>query len=113
VGRRIGSCARWISGSAPTIFAHGVLATKDMGLTAMLLLAIHSGWRWMEDPVWWRAAALGAATGLAVLSKFSTLAFFPSVAAVAVGIWLVMERRRIKELPAMVWKRLPQALVVL
>jgi len=118
------SCTRWISGSAsaavlavflvsmtPTVLAHAGLATTDMGLTAMLLLAIYSWWRWMEDPVWWRAAAFGASTGLAVLSKFSTLAFFPSVAAVALVIWLVFERRRIKLLPGMVLQRLPQALV--
>lgn len=117
------SCTRWISGSAsaavlavllvsmtPTILAHGGLATTDMGLTAMLWLAIYSGWRWLEDPVWRRAALFGGALGLAVLSKFSTLAFFPMIAAVALVIWLVTERAHIKELPALVWQRLPQAI---
>ena len=73
------ACTRWISGSrtaaviavflvsmTPTILAHAGLATTDMGLTAMLMLAIYTGWRWLEDPQWWRAAAFGASTGLAV-----------------------------------------------
>ncbi|MGD0300669.1 MAG: phospholipid carrier-dependent glycosyltransferase [Bryobacteraceae bacterium] len=118
------SCTRWISGSAaaavlavflvsmtPTILAHAGLATTDMGLTAMLLLAIYSGWRWMEERVWWRAAAFGASTGLAVLSKFSMLAFFPSIAVVALLIWLGFEYKRLKLLPALLLERLPQALV--
>ena len=100
---------RWISGSndgsaaaaviavflatmTPTLLAHAGLATTDMGLTAMLLLAVYTGWRWMEEPVLWRAAVFGASTGLAGLAKFSTLPFLPSVALVALTIWLCFER---------------------
>ncbi len=117
------SCTRWISGSAsaavlavflvtmtPTVLAHAGLATTDMGLTAMLLLAVYSGWRWLEEPDWRRAAALGASTGLAVLAKFSTLAFFPSIAIVALLLWLGFERGRIKLLPGLALERLPQGL---
>jgi 4-amino-4-deoxy-L-arabinose transferase-like glycosyltransferase len=117
------SCTRWISGSAPaavlavflvtmtpTILAHAGLATTDMGLTAMLLLAVYAGWRWMEDPAWWRAAACGASTGLAVLAKFSTLAFLPSIAAVALLLWLGFERPRLTRLAGLVLQRLPQFL---
>ena len=103
-------CARWISGRTsaavlavflvtmtPTILAHAGLATTDLGLTAMLLLAIYTGWRWLEEPVWWRAAGFGASLGLAVLAKFSTLAFLPSVALVALGIWCWFERPTLKK----------------
>jgi hypothetical protein len=103
------SSTRWISGSSegsaaaaviavflttmtPTVLAHAGLATTDMGLTAMLLLSIYTGWRWMEEPALWRAAVFGASTGLAVLSKFSTLPFLPSVALVALIIWMCFER---------------------
>ncbi len=103
------SSTRWISGNSagsaaaaviavflttmtPTVLAHAGLATTDMGLTAMLLLAIYTGWRWMEEPVLWRAAVFGASTGLAVLAKFSALPFLPSVALVALAIWLCFER---------------------
>jgi hypothetical protein len=76
----------------------------------MLLLAVYTGWRWLEEPTWWRAAAFGASLGLAVLSKFSTLAFFPSITAVALLLWLGFEWRRVELLPAMVLQRLPQGL---
>ena len=117
------SCTRWISGSAPaavlaiflvtmtpTVLAHAGLAKTDMALTAMLLLAVYSGWRWMEEPGWWRAAAFGGSTGLAVLAKFSTLAFLPSIAVVALLIWVGFEYKRLKLLPALVLERLPQGL---
>ena len=118
------ACTHWITGTTsaavialflvtmtPTVLAHAGLATTDIGLTAMLMLAIYSGWRWIEEPVWWRAAAFGASTGLAVLSKFSTLAFFPSVAVVALIIWLCYERPRPKMMYQLVLQRLPQALL--
>lgn len=118
------SCTQWISGSraaaviavflltmTPTVLAHAGLATTDMGLTAMLMLAIYSGWRWLEEPLMWRAAVFGASTGLAVLSKFSTLAFLPSVAAVALILWLAIERPRVQALGALVLQRIPQALL--
>jgi hypothetical protein len=76
----------------PSILAHAGLATTDIGLTATLLLAIHTGWRWMDDPQWRRAAAFGGSLGLALLAKFSTLAFFPSVMLVGLALWLYFER---------------------
>jgi hypothetical protein len=118
------SCTRWISGSAaaaviavflatmtPPILAHAGLATTDMGLTAMLLLAIYTGWRWMEEPVLWRAAAFGGSTGLAVLAKFSTFAFLPSVAVVALALWLFFERPSWHTLLKLVIARGPQLLL--
>jgi len=118
------SCTRWISSRAstaviavflltmtPTVLAHAGLATTDMGLTAMFLLAVYTGWRWLEQPVLWRAAAFGASTGLAVLSKFSTLPFLPSVAIVALLFWLFAERPNIAHITSVVIARLPQALL--
>ncbi len=121
-------CTRWISGSAstavlavflasmtPTVLAHAGLATTDMGLTAMLLLALYTGWRWLEQPAWWRSAAFGASTGLAVLAKFSTLAFLPSIAAVGLLVGLSIERLPWKRLARLVAPRagqLPLAIVI-
>lgn len=115
------SCTRWISGKnaaavlavflvtmTPSVLAHAGLATTDMGLTAMLLLAVYSGWRWMEAPALWRAAVFGASTGLAVLSKFSALAFLPSIAIVGLLLWICFERPRLKLLAGMVIQRAPQ-----
>jgi hypothetical protein len=122
------SSTRWISGSSdesaaaavlavflatmtPALLAHAGLATTDMGLTAMFLLAIYTGWRWMEEPVLWRAAAFGASAGLAVLAKFSTLPFLPSAALVALVIWLCFERPAIGTLIKLVRTRGVQLLL--
>jgi Dolichyl-phosphate-mannose-protein mannosyltransferase len=116
-------CARWISGRpsavlavflvtmTPSILAHSGLATTDMGLTAMLLLGIYMGWRWLEEPVWWRAASFGASTGLAILAKFSTLPFLPSVAVVGLIFWWYLERPSLKAVIALVRERAPQFLM--
>jgi len=62
----------------PPVLAHAGLATTDMALTAFLGLAFIAAIRWLENPRWSSALALGVASGLALLSKFSALVFFPS-----------------------------------
>lgn len=72
----------------PTVLAHAGVATTDMGFTALFLAAAYAGWRWLENPDPRRTALLGLAIGGAVLAKFSTLAFYPMTAALAVpGFW--------------------------
>jgi hypothetical protein len=113
-------CTRWISGNpaavialflvtmTPAVLAHSGVATTDMGLTAMLLLSIYMGWRWLDEPVLWRALAFGGATGLAVLSKFSALPFLPSVAAVGLAIWWWFERPTANRVVKLLATRAPQ-----
>lgn len=113
-------CTRWISGNAaasiavflvtmtPTVLAHSGVATTDMALTAMLLLSVYMGWRWLDEPKLWRALAFGAATGLAVLSKFSALPFLPSVALVGLAIWWWFERPPAANVMKMIAARTPQ-----
>ncbi len=61
----------------PTVLAHAGLATTDMALTAFTAASFFCGAWWFEKPTAVRAACFGAATGLAVLSKFSSLPFLP------------------------------------
>jgi len=61
----------------PPVLAHAGLATTDMALTAFTVAAFFCGACWFERPTLARAACFGAATGLAVLSKFSALPFLP------------------------------------
>jgi 4-amino-4-deoxy-L-arabinose transferase-like glycosyltransferase len=108
------ACARWIYGTSaavlsvflltmtPTILAHAGLATTDMGLTATLLLAIYTGWRWLEEPTPLRSVIFGASLGLALLSKLSTLPFFPAVAVMALAIWWISERPALSAFGALV-----------
>ncbi|HEV3200388.1 MAG TPA: glycosyl transferase [Bryobacteraceae bacterium] len=69
----------------PTVLAHAGLATTDMALTALLGASFLTGLIWVERPTKAHAAWFGAATGLAVLSKLSTLAFFPAAVVVTLA----------------------------
>src|SRR4030095_14273017 len=75
---RIGLLALFFFSFTPTVLAHSGLATTDVALTAFLGLTFLTGIIWAEDPSWKHAVYLGAAGGLLVLSKFSSLLFFPS-----------------------------------
>ncbi len=69
----------------PPILGHAGLATTDMALTAFLGAALFAFLRLIEDPSWARGAMFGLCGGLAVVSKFSSLAYFPVALAAAFG----------------------------
>jgi hypothetical protein len=69
--------------TTPTILAHAGLATTDMALTAFVSATLVASLYWASKPGWRTSAVLGAAFGLALLSKFSSLAFLPAA-------WLLM-----------------------
>lgn len=76
----------------PPILAHAGLATTDMGLTAFLGASFLSGVVWVEKPTLLHSLLFGTCTGLAVLSKFSFLVFFPASIAVAL-VWFYFAER--------------------
>ncbi|MFN7922458.1 MAG: phospholipid carrier-dependent glycosyltransferase [Bryobacteraceae bacterium] len=99
------SFTRWISGRrpaallalalttvTPSVLAHAGLATTDMALTACLLAAVYAGWRWIHQPSLAAAALAGLSLGAAILAKFSTLAFFPCIALIALAGMLYAKR---------------------
>ncbi len=61
----------------PAIVAHSGIATTDVGFVASALLALVALRRWLTKPSLASAAAGGAAFGIAVATKFSTLVFLP------------------------------------
>ena len=83
--RALAAVAVFLFSFIPPVLAHAALATTDMALTAFIGAAFLAGLVWVErpTPVW--AALFGLCTGLAVLSKFTTLAFLPGAAIVALG----------------------------
>ena len=76
----------------PAVLAHAGLATTDMALTAFLGAAFLTGMMWLEQPTAARAAAFGLCGGLALLSKFSSMVFFPATAALALLCYFAVER---------------------
>jgi hypothetical protein len=84
--KRLAVVAVFVFSFTPTVLAHAGLATTDMALTAFLSAAFLAGLIWVERPTPALGALFGLLTGLAVLSKFTTLLFLPA-AAVVVLVW--------------------------
>jgi hypothetical protein len=76
----------------PPILAHAGLATTDMPLTAFLGAAFGSALVWIEQPTFFSAGIFGLCSGLAVLSKFSSLPFFPACPGCALLFYIIFER---------------------
>jgi hypothetical protein len=89
------------------VLAHAGMATTDMALTAFLGAAFLSGAIWLEEPTPRRAAIFGLCAGLAVISKYSSLAFFPACAAIALAAYAWIERPKAGELGPAITRRLP------
>jgi hypothetical protein len=76
-----------IFSTLPPVLAHAGLITTDMALAAFSGSAALATVYWSERPDRLRSVLLGAAVGLACLSKLSALLFLPA-------FWLVELRRR-------------------
>jgi hypothetical protein len=61
----------------PPILAHSGLATTDVAVAAFMFGSVYAFSLWMERPGWRESAFFGLSTALALLSKFSAVAFLP------------------------------------
>lgn len=95
----------------PPVLAHAGLATTDMALTAFLGAAFLAGSIWIERSTPAQGALFGICTGLAVLSKFSSLVFLPASAALALIWYFAAERPRLSVLASAVKERIPSFLL--
>jgi hypothetical protein len=59
----------------PPILGHAGLATLDMASTAMVAFSLFAFTIWLQQPTLNRTFIFGVATGLAILTKFSAIAF--------------------------------------
>jgi 4-amino-4-deoxy-L-arabinose transferase-like glycosyltransferase len=94
-GRRrpvAGLIAVALTATLPALIAHGALATTDVAFAATFLLALVALARWLDEPTPGRAALLGAAFALALLTKLSTLAFFPAALLAFIAARLLARR---------------------
>jgi hypothetical protein len=100
----------------PSALAHGGLATTDMPATASIGAAFLAMLFWLEKPGSaakpLRSLLFGAALALAVLSKFSSLAFLPSASGAALAGYLLFQRPRLKSLVEWATLRAPSAAIV-
>ena len=91
----------------PPVLAHGSLATTDMALTAFLGAAFLGALAWAERPGWKTGMLFGAMTGLAAISKFSSLVFFPAAVILALAGYLFFHRPTASALTGAIKERLP------
>ena len=89
----------------PTVLAHAGLATTDMGLAACLAAAFLAMLVWAGEPTRMHGAIFGFSLALAMLSKFTTLGFFPVSAVVALAFYLAAERPGMDRLGQLVKQR--------
>jgi hypothetical protein len=93
------------------VLAHAGVATTDMPLTACLGAAFLAAVRWVEEPSHRRAAIFGLCAGLAIVSKYSSLVFFPGAAVVALSWYLAWHRPKPAEVKAAAIRLLPGLVV--
>ncbi len=85
-GSGAGLLAAVLVALSPTVLGNGALLANDVALATTALLSGYLLWRWLLDPSWLRALALGAALGAMLATKFSALviaAGVPLVVAIA------------------------------
>jgi Dolichyl-phosphate-mannose-protein mannosyltransferase len=82
--------ATFLFTTSPVVLGHSGLATTDMAAAATFTAAVLAYISFLEKPGYYRAAILGGAAALAVLSKFSVLLFLPACAiTLLVTRWLL------------------------
>jgi hypothetical protein len=106
-GPAVGVTALFLFSFLPPVLAHAGLATTDMALTAFLGAAFLSCLIWIAQPAWRSGALFGGCMGLAILSKFSTLPYFPAAIALALVGFYLIERPKLSDIAAAARQRIP------
>jgi 4-amino-4-deoxy-L-arabinose transferase-like glycosyltransferase len=76
-----GTVAAILVATLPAMIGNAAVATTDVAFVAMVLLALWAWLRWLDRPGGARAAVLGVSVALAILTKFTAVAFLPVAAA--------------------------------
>jgi 4-amino-4-deoxy-L-arabinose transferase-like glycosyltransferase len=112
-GNAVAALATGMFTLVPTVLAHAGVATTDMPLTACLSAAFFALLLWAEQPTWQHSLLLGAATALAVVSKFTALGYLPAAAIFAFLAYLMVEKPSMNAVMAAAKARaLPAAIAV-
>jgi len=106
-GAAVAVTALFFFSSLPAVLAHAGLATTDMAVTAFVGAAFLAAAIWAEQPTLWNGALFGICTGLAVLTKFSALAYLPAAIAVSLICLYFTGRFRSGQIAQGVRERLP------
>jgi hypothetical protein len=91
-GNGLAILAVFLFTSLPAVLAHAGLATTDMAPTAFTIGAFYAALVFAERPGFRSGLLLGILSALAVLSKFSALAFVPVTVGAMAVVHLAVER---------------------
>jgi hypothetical protein len=80
----------------PTMLAHGRVVQTDVVAAFGLLLTVYALYRYWRAPNLKRAAVVGAAAGIAMLTKFSMIIVGPALLVVFISLLWVAVRRRLE-----------------
>jgi hypothetical protein len=88
--------------SVPPVLGHAALASLDVAAAGTTLLALYALQRWMTSGALRDAAFFGLASGVAVVTKFSSVPFIGvSLIALVLTHWVALRRQgRVAALPA-------------
>src|ERR1019366_5669058 len=78
----------------PLVLAHASLATIDMALTAMFLLALVCFWNFLQEPKLSTAVLAGVTIALAILCKLSAVPYL-GISCTALYVYVLIEKRHI------------------
>lgn len=96
-GRGAAVVALVLTSFSPNLLAHMPLVTPDGTLTCTVFATAYAVWRYGRKPSFPRAAAVGAALGLSLLSKFTAALFLPVWGLAGVVVWMRVRRLRVVE----------------
>ena len=100
--------ATFLFTTSPIVLAHSGLATTDMAAAASFTAALFTYINFLEKPTYLRSAILGLAAALAILSKFSALAFLPACGlTILLTRWLILRRapETLRPVARALWRR--------
>jgi hypothetical protein len=94
-GPAAGLAAAALCAFDPNLMAHGRYVTTDFPVTVFFFFACVLWVEYLEEASVWRLLAAAAATGLALITKFSAVLLIPALAILYAACWI----RRPKEFP--------------
>lgn len=75
-GGRSGLLAATLWCLCPNVLAWASVITPDAGATALGVAAAYAFWKWLREPIWFRALTAGIVLGLAELTKTTWVVLF-------------------------------------
>ncbi|MDR2705761.1 MAG: glycosyltransferase family 39 protein, partial [Planctomycetaceae bacterium] len=106
-------CPAFIAGLlwifSPFIIGHGTLISPDVPSASLAVASIYFFWRWLKRPEMLEGFIAGIILGLAELTKFTLLIFYP----LFIFIWLIYRLPEIKTLGKKDWYQQFKQLVIM